>query len=177
MYHHLNTGLEITKIKMILTTKHKSVSFGHNHCMAIWQKTTDYDFFFKPDGSPALFFLSMHVISLSSSWWWWWWLFRHVWGFGRMFDKLFSACVFLFCFLFKVEISLHNTNSTLYIRISPQWLSKLRRLWPSVPWWVLCELDFDRVFPDKLCVSLFLYRVPTLCLDSSIVSPLRLCWV
>ena len=25
-------------------------------------------------------------------------------------------------------------------QISPQWLSELRRLWPSVPWWVACEL-------------------------------------
>ena len=33
-----------------------------------------------------------------------------------------------------------NTNSTLQARISPQWLSELRRLWPSVPWWVSCEL-------------------------------------
>ena len=32
----------------------------------------------------------------------------------------------------------------------------------------------DKVFPDELRVSSFLDRVPTLCLDSGIVSPLRL---
>ena len=47
--------------------------------------------------------------------------------------------------------------------ISPQWLSKLRWLWLCVPWQVVCEL-----------IS---WKVPTLCLDSSIVSPLRLCLV
>ena len=47
--------------------------------------------------------------------------------------------------------------------ISPQWLSELRRLWPNVPRQVACEL-----------VS---RQLPTLCLHSSIVSPLRLRWV
>ena len=28
---------------------------------------------------------------------------------------------------------LAHTNSTLWTRISPQWLSELRRLWPNVP--------------------------------------------
>ena len=48
-------------------------------------------------------------------------------------------------FFFKVEIS-SRTNSTLWARISPQWLSELRRLWPNVPW--------------KLCVSSFPDRFP-----------------
>ena len=56
-----------------------------------------------------------------------------------------------------------HTNSSLSTRIRPQWLSELRRLWPSVPWWVACEL-----------VS---WQVPVLCLHSSILSPLRLHWV
>ena len=42
--------------------------------------------------------------------------------------------------------------------ISSQWLSELRRLWPSAPWRVACEL-----YP---------YQIPTLCLNS-IVIPLR----
>ena len=50
-----------------------------------------------------------------------------------------------------------HTNS------SPQWLIELRQLWPSVPWQVACE-------PIS-------WYVPTLCLHSSIVSPLWLCWV
>ena len=55
---------------------------------------------------------------------------------------------------------LAHTNSTLYAMISPQWLSELRRLWPSVHWRVVCEFAS--------------WSVPTLCLDSGIVSPLRL---
>ena len=40
-----------------------------------------------------------------------------------------------FVFFLKVEIGdkLAHTNSTLYARISRQWLSELRRMWPSVP--------------------------------------------
>ena len=53
-----------------------------------------------------------------------------------------------------------HTNSTFYARISLQWLSELRRLWPNVPWQVACEL-----FPD---------RFPHLYLDSGIVSLLWL---
>ena len=37
--------------------------------------------------------------------------------------------------------------------------------------------DCDRMFPYKLRVSSFPDRVPTLCLDSGIVSPLRLRWI
>ena len=33
-----------------------------------------------------------------------------------------------------------HTNSTLYTRISPQWLSMLRWLKPSIPGWAACEL-------------------------------------
>ena len=49
-----------------------------------------------------------------------------------------------------------HTNSTLYVRVSPQRLSELRRLWPNVPWQVACELVSG--------------QVPTLCLDSGIVN-------
>ena len=35
-----------------------------------------------------------------------------------------------------------HTNYTLNARISPQWLSDLRRLWLSVPLRVACELVF-----------------------------------
>ena len=58
------------------------------------------------------------------------------------------------------EISSRTLNSILYARISPQWLNELRRLRPSVPWRVACEL-----------VS---WQVPTLCLDSGRDSPLPL---
>ena len=53
---------------------------------------------------------------------------------GRMFDNSFPAYVFfLLLFLFSGG-SVEHTNSTLYARISPQWLSKLRWLWLSIPW-------------------------------------------
>ena len=47
--------------------------------------------------------------------------------------------------------------------LDPGWLSKLR--WSR-----------KKVFPDKLCVSLFPWWVPILCLDST-VSPFRLGWM
>ena len=51
------------------------------------------------------------------------------------------ALFFLFFFVFEVEISsFAYINSTLYARISPQWLSELRRLWPNVPSQVACKL-------------------------------------
>ena len=49
--------------------------------------------------------------------------------FRRMFHHSFPGPAFFF--FFKVEISLRTL--ILYARISPQWLSELRRLWPNVP--------------------------------------------
>ena len=56
--------------------------------------------------------------------------------FGRMFDNSFPACavfvvVVVVCFfvsLFRSGDQLAYTYSNLYARISPQWLSELRRL-------------------------------------------------
>ena len=59
--------------------------------------------------------------------------------FGKMFDHSFPACAFLFCFV-KLEVSLRTLIPLFDARISPQWLSELRRLWPNVPWQVACEL-------------------------------------
>ena len=53
--------------------------------------------------------------------------------FGTMFDHSFRACAFFLLFSVEVEISAKHTNSTLHATISPQWLSELRRLRPSVP--------------------------------------------
>ena len=86
------------------------------------------------------------------------WLYTRLWGLGRMFDCLFSACTFL-----KSGDKPAHAISILYARISPQWFSELRWLWLNVPWQVAHELNYR--------------QVPTLCLDSSIVSPLRLHWV
>ena len=91
----------------------------------------------------------------------WWWLFPRMPGLWEECSTIHSPLVLFFFFLSGDSLS--HTNSTLLGRISPQWLSELRRLWPSVPWWVACEL-----------VSWYL---STLCLDSGIVSPLRLHWV
>ena len=79
--------------------------------------------------------------------------------FGRMFDHSLPACAFFFVCFWSGDY----TYSTLYARTSPQWLSGLRRLCPNVSRQVACELVFG--------------YVPTLCLDSGIVSPLRLRWV
>ena len=64
--------------------------------------------------------------------------------FGRMFDHSFAVCAFfllllLLFFFFEVEISLRTLIPLLCARISPQWLSELRRLWPNVPSQVACE--------------------------------------
>ena len=66
-----------------------------------------------------------------------------------------------FCVPFSVEIS--PLNFTLYARINTQWFSELRRQWPNVPWQFAWEFVSG--------------HVPTLCLDSGIVSPLQLHWV
>ena len=50
--------------------------------------------------------------------------------FGRMFDHSFPVCAFFFPFFFSSEDQLMHTNSILYARIGPQWLSELGQLWP-----------------------------------------------
>ena len=76
---------------------------------------------------------------------WWWWIF--------------SACkdFFLFIYLFFVggRLTIHFPLPFFFLKLeiswrthrfhalghnSPQWLSELRRLWPSVPRQVACEL-------------------------------------
>ena len=55
-------------------------------------------------------------------------------------DHSFSACAF---FLFFSSGDKHaHTYSTLYARISPQWLSELRQLWPKIS-----GLDFTGTVP------------------------------
>ena len=63
---------------------------------------------------------------------WWWWLFPCWWGlWGKVWWLI--PCP---RFFFLSEDQLMHTNSTFQARISPQWLSKLRWVWPSVSWWV-----------------------------------------
>ena len=142
MYHHLNTGLEITKIKMILTTKHKSVSFGHNHCMAIWQKTTDYDFFLNLM-DPQPFFFCQCMSSLCH---------HHGGGGGgcSVTCEDLGECLTnyslpaFFCFVFCLKWRLACTT------LIPLFTSGLAHS-GSASW-----DDCDRVFPDEFCVSLTL---------------------
>ena len=62
--------------------------------------------------------------------------------FGRMFNNSFSTCAFFFL---KWRLAWAHLFHSL-ARISLQWLSMLRWLWPSVFWWVACEL-FPEWFP------------------------------
>ena len=71
-------------------------------------------------------------------------------------------CAFFFFFLFLVQIS--------SCKLSPLFRPGSVRS-GSASW-----DDCNRVFPDDLRVSSF-PDIPTLCLDSGIVSPLRLRWV
>ena len=84
-------------------------------------------------------------------------------NFGGIFDISYPTCTFFLLFFFLKWRLAHAHLFHSYARISSQWLSKLRRLWLNVPWWVACQL-----------VS---WSVPTLCLDSSLVSPLQFHWV
>ena len=102
---------------------------------------------------------------------WWQWLFG---GSGCLVVVAFSSLAGIFeecstirspacAFFFLSGDEPSHTDPTLYARISPQWLSELRRLWPNVPLQAVCELVSG--------------QIPTLCLDSGIVIPLRLRWV
>ena len=63
----------------------------------------------------------------------WWYLFPHLRGFGKDVRPFIFRLRF-FPFFLKVEISSHTLISLFCARISPQWLSMLRRLWSNVPW-------------------------------------------
>ena len=52
---------------------------------------------------------------------------------GECSTILSTLALFFFSFLFLRRDLLVHTNFILYGRISPQWLSELRRLWPNVP--------------------------------------------
>ena len=58
-------------------------------------------------------------------------------------DLVIHSLPALFFFFFSLSGNqIVHTYSTLYARSSPQWFNKLRWLWPSVPRWVACELEF-----------------------------------
>ena len=81
-----------------------------------------------------------------------------IWG-----DCLTIHSLPAFFFFFKVEIS----SRTLIPLFRPESAHSASASWD----------DYDRVFPNELCVSSFPNRFPTSCLDSGIVNPLRLRWV
>ena len=58
--------------------------------------------------------------------------FNNLRGFGEN-VRAFTSRLRFFFFFFRSGDRLAHANFTLYARISPQWLSKLRRLWPTVP--------------------------------------------
>ena len=66
---------------------------------------------------------------------WWWWLFPRLRGFWENVRPFISRLlfVFVFVFVFEVEIRSRALIPLFYARVSPQWLSELRRLWPNVP--------------------------------------------
>ena len=72
----------------------------------------------------------------------------------------FSACAFYFIFKWRVAHAhlFHSRPGSVYSGSAS---------------WDGC----DRVFPDECRMSSFPDKIPTLCLDSGIVSPLRLHWV
>ena len=91
--------------------------------------------------------------------WWWWWLFPRVRGFWENVRQFIPRLRFFFL----VEI----ISRTLIPLFTPGSVDSGSES---------CD-DCDRVFPGALRVSSFPDRVPTLCLDSGIVSPPRLRWV
>ena len=68
---------------------------------------------------------------------------------GEDFNDSFPTCTF-FLFLKWTSAHAHQFHWKKYIyqaRISSQGLSQLRQHWPSVSWWVSCDLVFSDRFP------------------------------
>ena len=73
--------------------------------------------------------------------WSWWQLFPCMWGLLLISEESgTNRCPPALFFL--NEDKLAHANSTLWARISSQWLSEPRRQWLSIPWWGVCELVF-----------------------------------
>ena len=62
-----------------------------------------------------------------------WWLFPRIWGLWR---KVRHITPHLY---FSLKWRSACTHHTLQAKSSPQGLSEIRRLWTSVPSWVVCE--------------------------------------
>ena len=94
------------------------------------------------------------------------------WHSTILFLTSFPACTFGFSFQFKVKISSCIPVALFQVRISPQWLSKLRQLWTNDPWWVVCEhvsLICSHIIPEQrsqpttismgqVCVTVSVFR-------------------
>ena len=78
------------------------------------------------------------VVDQAKWWWWWWGFFLACEDSGKMFDNSFPGCAFFFCCL--VEIS--SCKLIPLFRPGSVHSGLLRWLWPSVLWWVACELVF-----------------------------------
>ena len=104
------------------------------------------------------FFLTAKGSIDRSSKWEWWWLFPRLWDFGRN-VRPFIPCQCFFC---KVELS----SRTLVHSLGQDQSTLAQRAETTVAECSLtssCELDSE--------------KIPTLCLDIGIVSPLRSCLV
>ena len=85
-----------------------------------------------------------HTHTHTHTQWWWWCLFPHLWGFFGNVGPFIPYLCFLFCFVFKVVISL-PTWIQLFI---PGSVHSGSVSWDNCGW----------MFLDKLHVSLFLDR-------------------
>ena len=83
----------------------------------------------------------------------------YVWGFSGKIRRFFPCL----SFFFLSEYQPMHTNSILSARVSPQWLTVLRRLWPSIPWRVASNLVSD----------MFLYTAHSDCVGSVVYACLR----
>ena len=85
---------------------------------------------------PWIFVLLNYEWSQSGSFFF---FFLHLQGFGGNVWRFIPHLCFFFSFFLSGDRLMH-TNSTLCARISPKWLSEMRRPWPNIPWQVACEL-------------------------------------
>ena len=116
--HFLDYSLQTTSV----ATKHFSSLRSIYSLRRIYVQTSNHLYSLKTISNGSCFFLAERILWECSA------------------IHSLPALFFSFFFFFWSEDQLAQPNSTLYTRIGPQWLSELRRLWPSVLWRVACEL-------------------------------------
>ena len=78
--------------------------------------------------------------------------------FGRMFDHSFTACAFLFLFFWSGDYLAH-ANSSLYARISPQWLTGPRRT-PPYPEDYYTKRHYTEVILMMMMMMMMILYIP-----------------